>query len=107
MFETALSSDPLTVLHERRRTRRIQVLLLVEVELRGERHIGRITELSRAGARIEARATKATGEAIVIRRGDVELHGQIAWAYGAVAGLWFPTPMDECTFLQLRRRTAG
>jgi hypothetical protein len=88
---------------EKRRSRRIEVLLPVEIELRGQRHLGRITELSRAGARLQMLAHKARGDAVVIRRAGVEIRSLIVWTEGTYAGLWFAEPMDEGVFLQLRR----
>jgi hypothetical protein len=92
---------------ERRRSRRIEVLLQVEVETGGARRLGRLTEISRAGGRIELRGPKSIGDPVTVRRGGVELKGQIVWWEGAVAGLWFPKPMDEESFIQLRKRTVG
>jgi hypothetical protein len=93
--------------HERRRSRRIDVLLQVEVEIAGERRLARLTELSRAGARIELRGPKSVGESLMIRRGGINLEAQIVWWEGPVAGLWFPKPMNEDSFIELRRRTVG
>jgi hypothetical protein len=107
MFEKAFDLIPPAVPHERRRSRRIAVQLQVEVEICGKRLIGRITELSRAGARIELRGAKPVKDAVIIRRPGIELHGHIVWADGEAAGLWFPKPMDEDTFVQLRRKTVN
>lgn len=107
MTDRALDSIPFTPPHERRQSRRIKVLLPVQIEAEGERHIGRITELSRAGARIEVRAPLASGQAVIVRRGGIELHGQVVWVEAPAAGLWFPCAMDEGTFLQIRRTVVG
>ena len=107
-----MSSAPLTfapppLAAERRRTRRIEVLLPVEVEIGGERRVARITEISRAGAGISLRGPKAIGEPLTIRRNGVELKGRIVWADEGRAGLWFPQALDERSFLELRKRTVG
>jgi hypothetical protein len=107
-----MSINPLDVippaLHvERRRSRRIDVLLQVEVEIGGERRLARLTELSRAGARIEMRGSKSVGEYLTIRRAGFKLQAQVVWADPSAAGLWFPEPLVEERFLQLRRRTVS
>jgi hypothetical protein len=107
MFRKVLDPIPPAIPDERRRSRRIAIQLQVEVEIRGEQLIGRITELSRAGGRIDVPGVKSVGDAVIIRRGGIELHGHIVWAESVTAGLWFPAPMDEDTFLQLRRKTVS
>jgi hypothetical protein len=92
---------------EKRRTRRIEVLLPVEVGIRDERRVARITDISRAGARINLRGAKAIGDHLIIRRNGLELGAQIAWCDSSSAGVWFPVPMDESDFLQIRKRTVG
>lgn len=101
-----MSSLPLSAISpDRRHRRRIEVMLPVEVEIAGENRVGRISELSRAGARITLRGEKASGDAVVIRRSGLELQAQIVWVDGLTAGLWFAEPMSESFFLQLRKRT--
>lgn len=107
MSGTLFNSIPPAISVERRRSRRIDVLLQVEVEIGGERRLARLTELSRAGARIELRGSKSVGEPLTIRRAGVELRAQIAWAEGSAAGLWFPDALNEDSFLQLRKKTVG
>jgi hypothetical protein len=102
-----INSTPASMFDERRRSRRIEVLLQVEVEIGGERRLARLTELSRAGARLELRGYKSIGEPLTIRRGGIELQAQLVWFEGSAAGLWFPQPMDEDEFLKLRKRTVG
>lgn len=107
MSSVPLSAIPPAIAHERRRTRRIEVLIPVEIEIGGERRVARITEMSRAGARITLRGLSTTGEELVIRRNGVELKALVVWADGLQAGLWFPEPMDEASFLQLRKRVVS
>ena len=104
---TPLNSSLASLPYERRRSRRIEVLLQVEVEIGGERRLARLTELSRAGARIELRGSNSVGEPLTIRRGGIELQAQVVWSEGSAAGLWFPHAMNEDEFLQLRKRTVG
>jgi hypothetical protein len=89
---------------ERRRSRRIQVSLQVVVEIGGNSSGGRLTELSRAGARIELRGRWTVGESLIVRRNGVELHAQIVWSDGSTAGLLFPEPMVEVSFSKLREQ---
>jgi hypothetical protein len=104
---TPLNSTPAPTPDERRRSRRIEVLVQVEVEIGGERRLARLTELSRAGARIELRGAKSVGEPLTIRRGGIELQAQVVWFEGSAAGLWFPQAMHEDEFVQLRKRTVS
>jgi hypothetical protein len=104
-----MSSAPLHVRShalpaEQRRTRRIEVLLPVEVEIQDERRVARITDMSRAGARLSLRGTKGVGEPLIIRRNGVELRAQIVWCDVSSAGVWFPEAMDETSFLQIRKK---
>ena len=106
MSVAPLNSIPRAVPVERRNARRIQVQLPIEVEVEGQARIGQIVELSRTGARIAAKDSKA-GASVVIRRAGVEVRGRIVWANGLVAGIRFPEPLAESDFVQLRRRTVG
>jgi hypothetical protein len=107
MASAPLQAFPPALRTEQRRTRRIEVLLPVEVKIRDEKRVARITDISRAGARISLRGLKATGDLLTIRRNGVELQAQIAWCDTVSAGVWFPMPMDETSFLQIRKRTVG
>jgi hypothetical protein len=82
-------------------------MLPVEVEMNGERRVARITEMSRAGARLTLRGPTTTGSVLVIRRNGIELHAVVVWADTSDAGVWFPQPMDEASFLQLRKRVVS
>jgi hypothetical protein len=107
MSSAPLHAFPPALPIEQRRTRRIEVLLPVEVEIQDERRVARITDLSRAGARISLRGTKSIGDYLIIRRNGIELGAQIAWCDSSTAGVWFPKSMDESSFLQIRKRTIG
>lgn len=99
-----LSSIPHAVPFERRRARRIQLQLAIELDFDGEKRIGRIVELSRTGARITTEGAQA-GRSVVLRRAGVEVLGQIVWTNGSLAGLRFPVPIDEDGFIRLRKKT--
>ncbi|HZG46450.1 MAG TPA: PilZ domain-containing protein [Allosphingosinicella sp.] len=107
MSSVPLSAIPPAIANERRRTRRIEVMLPVEIEMNGERRVARITEMSRAGARLTLRGPTTTNSVLTIRRNGVELHAVIVWADDTQAGVWFPQPMDEGSFLQLRKRVVS
>jgi hypothetical protein len=56
---------------------------------------------------MELRGSKTVGEPLTVRRGGIELHAQIVWWEGSIAGLWFPKPMNEGTFVLFRQRTVS
>lgn len=89
---------------ERRSSRRIPVSLPVDIEIGDTRCTGRMTELSRAGARMELRGRWTAGEALKISRNGIQLEAQIVWSDGSAAGLLFTEPMIESSFLQLREK---
>jgi len=99
-----LSSIPQAVPFERRRARRIQLQLAIELDFDGDKRIGRIVELSRTGARITTEGAQA-GRSVVLRRAGVEVLGQVVWTNGSLAGLRFPVPIDEDRFVRLRKKT--
>jgi hypothetical protein len=94
--------SPPAIDDDRRRHRRIQVLLSVQVDAGAQPRVGRMTELSRKGARVQLAAPLPVGR-VVIRRAGVELGARIAWVRGDAVGLEFDRAMDERSFLQLRR----
>ena len=104
MSITALNAIPRPVPIERRKARRIQLQLPVELELAGSKCFAQLVELSRTGARVAIMGAKA-GMDVVVRRAGAEVRGRIVWTDGSVAGLRFPEAIDEDQFLQLRRRT--
>lgn len=107
MSSVPLSAIPPAIANERRRTRRIEVMLPVEVELNGEKRVARITEMSRAGARLTLRGPTTTNSVLTIRRNGIEMQAVVVWADDSQAGVWFPQPMDENSFLQLRKRVVS
>ena len=103
----ALQAIPPAAPLERRRGRRIQVSLHVEIELAGKRRAARLTEVSRAGARLEQGEQGATGDAVVLRCKGITLQAKIVWTDGTGTGLWFPEALDETSFLRLRSATSA
>ena len=104
MSITALNAIPRPVPIERRRARRIQLSLPIEIEFGGCTSFAQLVELSRTGARVAIMGARYGADA-VIRRAGVEVRGKVVWTNGAFAGLRFLEPIEECQFLQLRRRT--
>jgi hypothetical protein len=89
--------------YEQRGDRRINVVFAVAVEAAGRPQIGRITELSRSGARLLLPTLLATGEEVVLRRGGLDLIGKVTWQRHDSVGIGFIKPLDETAFLRLRR----
>jgi hypothetical protein len=106
MTITPLNAIPRAVARERRNSRRIQLLLPIEVEMEGEKCPGQLIELSRTGARISTKGARL-GAPVVVRRAGAEVRGEVAWTNGLVAGVRFPEALDEKTFVQIRRRSIG
>jgi hypothetical protein len=104
MSITALNAIPRPVPIERRKARRIQLQLPIELEFDGSKSFAQLVELSRTGARVAIMGAKP-GTDVIVRRAGVEVRGKIVWTDGSVAGLRFPEPIDEDISLQLRRRT--
>jgi hypothetical protein len=98
--DPALNYDP-------RDSRRIEVLFAVAIEAAKNSQIGRIIELSRKGARLEVSGSLPVGEKIVLRRAGVELEARITWRKGPQAGAAFIVPLEEMSFLRLRRYPAA
>jgi|SRR5688500_12441271 hypothetical protein len=88
---------------DRRRHRRIQVLLAVEVQGDEIPQVARLTELSSTGARLLTSRPLPADARLVLKRAGVELQARVAWARGISAGVEFATPLDEISFLRMRR----
>jgi hypothetical protein len=101
----ALELIPPAIPLERRRARRIQVSLPVDLETDRGRLLARVTEVSRAGARLDLCNQGATGDAVTLRGNGLTVQARIVWTDDSGTGLWFPHPLDENSFLQLRRTT--
>jgi hypothetical protein len=88
---------------ERRRHRRIQVLLVVELQSDELPQVVKLLELSQLGARLQLARPVQVGSVVSIRRADVVTSATVAWRRGHTVGIRFDRPMDEETFLKLRR----
>ena len=106
MFQPAPFAIPPAATGERRRDRRIQVLLAVEIDAERQREAGRLTELSRTGARVQVPGIFPVDEPVTLRRGSVELSGRVVWRRGNAAGIELAEALDERSFLQVRRGQA-
>ena len=91
--------------YEQRGHRRIDVQPAVAVDAEGLSQISQIVELSRMGARLQVSPMLPLGEEVVLRRGAVALRGRVSWQRGHSVGVGFNEPLDERTFLQLRRQS--
>lgn len=88
---------------DRRRHRRIQVLLAVELEGDEVPQVAKLIDLSRTGARLQTSRPLPVDAQVVLRRAGVELPARVAWARGISAGVEFAAPLDEAAFLRMRR----
>ena len=88
---------------DRRRHRRIQVLLAVEVQGDDIPQVARLIELSRTGARLLTSRPLPVDRQVLLRRAGVELQARVAWARGLAAGIELAAPLDERSFLKMRR----
>lgn len=103
MSHIPLHLIPRAIADDRRRNRRIDVLLSVQVDTDQRPRAGRLKELSRCGARLEFAGQLRVDQTLILRRAGVELEGRVAWCDGQTAGLEFARPLDEASFLQMRR----
>ena len=88
---------------DRRRHRRIQVLLAIEVHGDDVAQVVKLIELSRSGARLLASRPLLVDTRVTLMRAGVALPARVAWARGMAAGVEFAAPLDERNFLRLRR----
>src|SRR5688500_13862539 len=88
---------------DRRRHRRIQVLLAVEVQGDDIPQVARLIELSSTGARLLTSRPLLADQQVILKRAGVERQARVAWARGTAAGVEFATPLDERSFLRMRR----
>ena len=65
----------------------------------------RIRDLSPGGARIEGADLPGINTDVVIKRGEFEAFGTIAWLSGGQAGIEFEAPLDDDAFEALQQPT--
>jgi hypothetical protein len=99
----AVLDVPPALSDERRRHRRIQVLISVEIHADHYPQVARVTELSREGARLQVARPLKAGSKVTIRGADVAFEAVVVWYRGTAAGVHFVQPLDEVGFLKLRR----
>ena len=88
---------------ERRKHRRIQVLLSAAVEHERRTSLARLLELSSGGLRVRLANPVRVGDEVTLTRGSVRILSRVVWTHGATAGLQFDQPIDEHGFLRFRR----
>jgi hypothetical protein len=104
MLTATLNGIPRACEMERRRSRRILVSLPVELEFGADKRLGRLTDLSRTGGRVDdLGGAKTLGDTVVLRRNGIEVRAQIVWADRSAVGLLFTEPLEERSFLQIKR----
>jgi hypothetical protein len=81
----------------------VEVQLAVDVELRDERHLARLVELSSRGARLQLALKLRPGDQLMLRRNGATVCGSIMWSDGSSAGVQFHELISEDVFLRLRR----
>lgn len=101
---TPRADDP--DLRGRRAEPRAYVVLPASAEaISGHRRV-KLLDVSRTGARIEGRDLPATGKDIVLRCGQVDTFGTIAWSAGQRCGMQFDEPLAVNELLSLREMAA-
>jgi PilZ domain len=102
---------------ELRRSPRTNLLLAAVVEAGGRSADVRIRNVSETGALIEGVGLPDTGGRLLLRRGDLQVAAEIAWAAGSRRGIRFDGPIEvgewtgtrpprplDCTGLRDQRR---
>jgi hypothetical protein len=88
---------------ERRRHRRIQVMLSVTLAEGTRQAVARVSELSSHGLRLSSTIEFSEGEQVSVTRGDVTLSGRVAWRRDNIMGVQLDMAVDEHSFLRFRR----
>jgi hypothetical protein len=104
MTHAPLAAGSAPPVYKQRGHRRIDVVFAVAVDAGQFSQISRIIELSRMGARLQVSPMLPLGEEVVLRRGGVALTGRVTWQRGHSVGVGFTEPLEERTFLRLRRQ---
>lgn len=74
---------------QNRRNRRSNVLMSASLELSGTSLSVKLRNLSAEGALVEGDKLPVEGSAILFRKGDLSMNGQVAWVKGRQAGVAF------------------
>jgi hypothetical protein len=63
----------------------------------------RIRDLSAGGARIQGEELPEAGTDVLLKRGEFETFGSIAWVHDGQAGIAFDDPLDDAEVLALQK----
>jgi len=103
MRNALLPSHPPAIDYERRRYRRVEVRLAVELSSGGQPQLAGLLDISREGARLQITQPLPVGAAATIRCAGVSMEARIAWARDEQVGVRLVSQIDESSFLKLRR----
>ena len=87
---------------ERRKHRRMQVMLAVDIVSEAKRELARAVEISAGGLRIEVPPSFSHEERITVQRGELSIPGRVVWRRGRMLGVEFDEVIDEHAFLRFR-----
>ena len=83
-----------------RKARRSNVLMSASLELSGTSLPVKLRNLSADGALVEGEKLPVEGASILFRKGDLSVHGQVAWVKGRQAGVAFAQNLDPDQLLR-------
>ena len=87
---------------ERRKHRRMQVMLAAEVASGSMEEPARVVEVSARGVRVSVSPAFQVQQEVVVRRGGTAIAGRIVWRSGFLAGIEFQAEINEHAFLRFR-----
>lgn len=103
MSSATLAASLRANLYDRRRDRRMDVDLLVQVEADRFHRSGKLEELSRTGARLRFTGTLPVNQIVILNRAGLELIARVVWSKDGRTGVEFRYPLTADNFVQLRR----
>jgi len=89
-------------LRGRRDEPRAYLLLPASVEALSGRNSVNLLDVSRTGARIEGAALPEAGKDVVLRCGEIDTLGTVAWNRGGQCGVHFDEPISRTNLIALR-----
>jgi hypothetical protein len=87
----------------RRRWARAPMILSARLITITHEYRVRIRDLSAGGARVQGDELPEIGVDVLLKRGDFETFGTIAWLHDGQAGIEFESPLDDAEVLALRQ----
>ena len=84
---------------QNRRSRRSQLLMTATLEILGRAVKVKLRNLSAEGARVEGDKLPIEGTALLFRKGDLAVPGQVIWSKGRQAGIGFADKLDPVEVL--------